>query len=118
MVRRKTSLPNRIERLIVDLLDEIDWVILLTDVDVIMHLAGRAHVLSEKENDPLLVYRRINVEASRRLVQSAAEAGVKRFIFVSTIKVNGEHTNERAPFKNDYAAKPVDRGGPLFCVKI
>ena len=108
MVRCKTSLPDRVEPLIADLLDEIDWVPLLADVDVIVHLAGRAHVLDEKENDPLLAYRRINVEATRRLAQCAAAAGVKRFIFVSTIKVNGEHTNGHAPFKNDDAANPAD----------
>ena len=108
MVRCTTSLPDRVEPLIADLLDEIDWVQLLAGVDVIVHLAGRAHVTSEKAIDPLLAYRRINVEATRRLAQCAAEAGVKRFIFVSTIKVNGEHTNGRAPFKNDDAAKPVD----------
>jgi len=107
LMRHKTSLPIRVEPLIADLLDDIDWVPLLADVDVIVHLAGRAHVLSEKENDPLLAYRCINVEATRRLAQCAAEAGVKRFIFVSTIKVNGEHTNGRTPFRNNDAAKPV-----------
>jgi nucleoside-diphosphate-sugar epimerase len=108
LVRCKTSFPDHVEQLVADLLDDIDWVPLLADVDVIVHLAGRAHVLNEKENDPQLIYRRINVEATRKLAQCAAEAGVKRFIFVSTIKVNGEHTNGRAPFKNNDAAKPVD----------
>ena len=108
LVRRKTSLPDSVEQLIADLLDDIDWVSLLKDVDVIVHLAGRAHVLSEKETDPQLVYRRINVEATRKLARCAAEAGVKRFIFVSTIKVNGEHTNGRIPFTNNDTAKPVD----------
>ncbi len=108
MVRRKTSLPDQVVQLIADLLDEIDWTPLLTDVDVIVHLAGRAHVISEKENDPQLAYHRINVEATRRLAQCAGEAGTKRFIFVSTIKVNGEHTNGRAPFQNNDSAKPVD----------
>ena len=108
LVRRKTSLPDSVEQLIADLLDDIDWVPLLTDVDVIVHLAGRAHVLSEKENDPQLVYRRINVMATRKLAQCAADVGVKRFIFVSTIKVNGGHTNGRIPFKNDDTVKPVD----------
>ena len=76
---------------------------LLADVDVIVHLAGRAHVLSEKENDPLSAYRRINVEATRRLAQRATETGVKRFIFVSTIKVNGEQVNIPS-----YQVKPGD----------
>jgi len=108
LVRRTTSLPDRAEQLVADLLDDIDWVPLLADVDVIVHLAGRAHVLNETENDPQLIYHRINVEATRKLAQCAAESGVKRFIFVSTIKVNGEHTNGRAPFTNDDIAKPVD----------
>lgn len=107
MVRRETSLPDRIQQCIADLLDENGWIPLLRDVDAIVHLAGRAHVLNEKETDPLPAYRRINVEATCRLARHAAEAGVRRFIFVSTIKVNGENTDGRAPFTNHDAAKPV-----------
>lgn len=108
MVRHQTSLPDHVEQLIVDLLDGDDWMTWLTDVDVIVHLAARAHVTNDKANDPLSAYRRINVDATCRLARCAVEAGVKRFIFVSTVKVNGEHTNGRAPFKNDDVAKPVD----------
>jgi nucleoside-diphosphate-sugar epimerase len=108
MVHRATELPVCTEQVVTDLCNEIDWVPLLSGVNVVVHLAGRAHVLHDKEKDPLSVYRCVNVEATRRLAQCAADAGVRRFLFVSTIKVNGEHTNGRGPFTNNEAARPLD----------
>lgn len=61
-------------------------------VDVVVHAAARAHVLSDTAQDPLSQYRRVNVAGTLSLARSAAAAGVKRFVFISSIKVNGDAT--------------------------
>ena len=73
-----------------------DWRPALKDIDAIVHLAGRAHVLKEDAADPLAECRRINRDATLNLARQAAVAGVKRFVFVSTVKVNGE--GREAPY--------------------
>ncbi len=73
-----------------DISKEVDWTSQLQKVDCVLHLAGRAHVLKENASDPLADFRRVNVDATLKLAKSAAVAGVKRFVFVSSIGVNGE----------------------------
>lgn len=58
-----------------------DWSVALAGVDAVVHCAARAHVMQDGSADPLEEYRRVNVEGSRALVQQAAKAGVKRFVF-------------------------------------
>lgn len=72
--------------------DTADWSAAVADQDVVIHAAARAHVMKEEVADPLEEYRRVNVKGTLRLARQAAEAGVKRFVFVSSIKVNGEKT--------------------------
>jgi nucleoside-diphosphate-sugar epimerase len=74
-----------------------DWSTALDDVDTVVHLAGRAHQLQEALPDPLAAYREVNVAGTLRLAHEAARRGVRRFVFVSTVKVNGEATREH-PF--------------------
>lgn len=62
----------------------------LEGIDALIHLAGRAHVMNDAAIDPLGIFRKINVVGTERLARAAAKAGVKKFIFVSSIKVNGE----------------------------
>lgn len=64
----------------------------LDGIDTVVHLAARAHVLDEPEADPLEAFRRVNVEGTLRLARQAADAGVRRFVFVSSIGVNGNET--------------------------
>ena len=90
-----------------DLETETGWNAILDGVDVIVHLAGRAHVMRETAVDPLAAYRRANTEVTTRLAEAAARQGVRRFVFVSTIKVNGESTSEK-PFRYDDPAAPAD----------
>jgi nucleoside-diphosphate-sugar epimerase len=71
---------------------ETDWRDALAGVDVVVHLAARVHQMRDQTADPLAEFRRVNVAGTRRLAEQAAEAGVKRFVFVSSIKVNGEGT--------------------------
>ncbi len=73
-----------------DIGPDTDWSAALAGVDCVVHLAARTHVMNEDAADPLAAYRRINVEATRNLAQQAAAAGVRRFVFLSSVKVNGE----------------------------
>ncbi|MCB5226058.1 SDR family oxidoreductase [Alishewanella sp. 16-MA] len=75
-----------------------DYSAYLEKVDVVLHAAARVHVMSDTETDPLEAYRAINAEGSLNLARQAAAAGVKRFIFISSIKVNGEGTLHGKPF--------------------
>lgn len=69
-----------------------DWQALLKDVHIILHLAGRAHVMHDEADDIYHAYKQVNVEATQALATEAVKAGVKRFIYISSIKVNGEQT--------------------------
>ena len=82
----------------------------LRQVDVIVHCAGRAHVMHETATSPLETYRQTNVQGTLNLAQKAVENGVKRFIYLSSIKVNGEETREN-PFKPDDLFKSNDPYG-------
>lgn len=73
-----------------------EWPSLLASVDVVVHLAARAHVLREVGGDSLERFRRVNVAATLQLARAAARAGVRRFIFLSSIGVNGVSTADRA----------------------
>ncbi|MFP0195133.1 MULTISPECIES: UDP-glucose 4-epimerase family protein [Pseudomonas] len=83
----------------------------LAGIDVVVHCAARVHVMNESAEGALERFRKINVEGTVRLARSAAEAGVKRFIFVSSIKVNGEMTLPGLVFKADDVPAPLDPYG-------
>lgn len=84
---------------------------LLEDVKVVIHAAARVHVMNETSNDSLSAFRRINVDGTIRLARHAARSGVKRFIFISSIKVNGEGTAINRPFLADDTPAPQDPYG-------
>jgi nucleoside-diphosphate-sugar epimerase len=71
---------------------ETDWRLALKGCDVIVHLAGRAHVMKDDSANPLAEFRAVNTEGTLNLARQAARGGVGRFVFVSSIKVNGEQT--------------------------
>ena len=83
----------------------------LDDIQVVIHAAARVHVMNETAIDALAEFRKVNVEGTLRLAQRAAESGVKRFIFISSIKVNGESTLPGKPFKADDQPNPLDPYG-------
>ncbi len=70
-------------------------------VEAVIHCAGRAHVMNETETSPIAAYRRINVEGTLNLAKIAAQSGVKRFIYLSSIKVNGDEATQQKPFTAD-----------------
>jgi nucleoside-diphosphate-sugar epimerase len=87
-----------------------DWNRALQNVEAVVHLAARTHVMRDNAIDPLAEYRRTNVDGTQTLVQAAAAAGVRRIIFLSSIKVNGEETTLRA-FTEEDAPHPQDAYG-------
>ncbi|MCU7995599.1 SDR family oxidoreductase [Shewanella glacialipiscicola] len=85
-----------------------DFFTALFGCEVVIHAAARAHVMDENESKPLKVFREVNTEATLKLADQAAKAGVKRFIFISSIKVNGESTTGLKPFVSTDASLPQD----------
>lgn len=83
----------------------------LNGVQAVVHAAARVHVMNETSTDALTEFRKVNVEGTLRLARCAAESGVKRFIFISSIKVNGESTVLGKPFKADDLPLPADPYG-------
>lgn len=83
----------------------------LDDVQVVIHCAARVHVMNETAIDAMAEFRKVNVDGTVCLARKAAESGVKRFIFISSIKVNGESTVPGIPFKFDDLPAPVDPYG-------
>lgn len=90
---------------------ETKWEPALAGVQVVIHAAARVHVMSESSADPLAEFRKVNVDGTLNLARQAVAAGVRRFIFVSSIKVNGEGTEPGKPYKADDAPAPVDPYG-------
>jgi nucleoside-diphosphate-sugar epimerase len=94
---------------------DTNWMPALNGVEVVIHSAGRAHVTNDKNLDSLSVYREINVDATINLARQAVSSGVKRFIFISSIKVNGEFTEPNHPFHAHDIPTPQDAYGISKC---
>lgn len=103
-VRSKFGLPH--EMVVGDLDASTDWRPALTGCDAVIHLAARVHVMNDAAHNPLAQYRATNTEATLNLARQAAQAGVKRFVFISTIKVNGEGRDE--PYRETDVPAPED----------
>lgn len=98
-VRSASSPIPDIEVVTINAIDgEINWANALRDVDVVIHLAARVHVMREAASDPLAEFLKVNLHGTANLAQQAVAAGVKRFVYVSSIKVNGEQAAEAQPF--------------------
>ncbi len=94
--------PDGVEFLSVPSIDgSTDWGASLHGVAAVVHLAARVHVMRETVTDALAAFRKINVEGTVKLATAAADAGVRRFIFVSSVKVNGERTDGKAFTESD-----------------
>jgi len=106
-------LPSTVEQSVVDDLtkSDINWSLMLSSVDVVIHTAARAHIMNDEVLDPLSEYRKVNCNVTLRLARAAAESGVKRFVFVSSVKVNGEMSALSRPFSPDDSFIPVDPYG-------
>lgn len=91
-----------------DIVHKKDWKNILVDIDCIIHCAGRAHIMSETKSDTLKIYRSVNVDVTKRLAEQAAAAGVRRFIFLSSIGVLGLDTNNRKSFLQSDEINPIE----------
>jgi UDP-glucose 4-epimerase len=96
--------PPQVERTAGDLDPDRDWTGSLQDIDAVIHLAARVHIMQDKAARPLDEYRRVNVDGTVTLARSAARVGVRRFVYVSTLKVNGE----AGRFNEDNRPAPAD----------
>lgn len=88
-----------------------DYSVALNGVDVVVHAAARAHIMRDEVADPLAEYRKVNVEGTLNFAKHAVAAGVKRFVYISSIKVNGESTTGLSAFTEADSAKPEDSYG-------
>lgn len=91
--------------------DPSRWTAALAHKHCVVHLAARVHVMQDDSADPLLQYRKVNVEATMELARQAAACGVKRFVFISSVKVNGEETRPGKAFRADDLPAPQDAYG-------
>ena len=80
----------------------------LGQVDCLIHCAARAHIMKDKKKDSLNAYREVNVKKTKKLAEAAVMHGIKRFIFLSSVKVNGEKTNESNSFNYYDSPNPQD----------
>ena len=103
------NFPNPHETVFINSISsETDWSEALENVDAVVHLAARVHVLREGDIDPISEYKKVNVDGTINLAKQAILTGVKRFIFMSSIKVNGETTSKKLPFTPEDKENPRD----------
>ena len=100
-----------------DINTKTNWKDFLVSIDYVIHCAGRVHMMNETNKNALKIYRSINVDATKQLAEQSAAAGVKRFIYLSSIKVNGESTHNNPNLrdinnKNKYIFKHNDNSNP------
>lgn len=107
----KKNCCNYIEN--ISLSENFDWysIFIKNKIDVVIHAAARVHVMADSSNDPVGEFSKINVNGTINIAKCAAMSGVKRFIFISSIKVNGEYTEKNYKFTEALAGIPSDPYG-------
>ncbi|MDK8463859.1 SDR family oxidoreductase [Marinobacter sp. SS13-12] len=110
-VRRKESLKNSRDVLIDGLHAGTDWATALNGQDVVVQAAARVHIMKDEVSEPVAEYRKVNVDGTLNLARQAVAAGVRRFVFISSIKVNGEDTPLNSPFTPGDKPAPEDAYG-------
>jgi nucleoside-diphosphate-sugar epimerase len=112
VLRKESSEFNNFDCLVVDGIGPLTkWDDKIFGVDCVIHCAARVHVMNDTVEDPLEAFREVNVQGTLALAKVAAKSGVKRFIFVSSIKVNGESTTGKLPYKSSDMPSPEDPYG-------
>ena len=89
-----------------DINSQTDWLLALQGMQTVVHCAGRAHVMREQATDALAAFREVNVAGTLRLAEQASDAGVQRFVFLSSIGANGAQTTPDEPFSEADQPKP------------
>ena len=112
VLRKNSTSFDEFSPIVVDDINSTtDWTDKLQGIDCVIHCAARVHVMNEADENPLEAFREVNVRGTLQLAQAAAKSGVKRFIFVSSIKVNGESTTGRLPYRSSDTPNPQDPYG-------
>jgi len=115
MAVRSISVQDKAPSCVCTLIGEIDsvtpWDQALANIDVVIHLAARVHITNESAADSLAEFRKVNVDGTVNLARQAAQMGVRRFVFISSIKVNGENTEFGRPFTPEDIPAPTDAYG-------
>lgn len=106
--RGHALVPGCEQRVVGEIGRDTDWLSLLKEVDIVVHLAARVHVMRERESDPLAEFRRVNVEGTLNMARQSSVAGVQRFVYLSSIKVNGEETVTGRSFSEEDQPAPQD----------
>lgn len=96
---------------VADIGPDTDWSTALSGVSAVVHCAARVHVMQDSAGDPMAAFRRVNVAGTRRLAQQAAALGVRRLVYLSSLKVHGEHTPPGTRFSVQDAPHPLDAYG-------
>jgi UDP-glucose 4-epimerase len=91
--------------------DKSDFSAALANISVVIHCAARAHIMNDDVQDPLAEFRSVNTRGTLNLAKQASLIGVNRFIYISSIKVNGESTTQTKPFRFDSERSPLDAYG-------
>jgi nucleoside-diphosphate-sugar epimerase len=112
-VRKSIANINKEARIVEvgDISSLTDWSDALAGADVVVHTAARVHVMDDAASDPLTEFRRVNVQGTLRLAHQAVSAGVRRFVYISSVKVNGEVSKRDTPFLPDDVPAPLDSYG-------
>ena len=111
-LRRRGEVSKSVKPCVVgEINGSTDWDCVLRDVSSVIHLAARVHVMHDTAADPLTAFRAVNVDGTLNLARQSAAAGVKRFVFVSSVKVNGESTQPGQAFAEADTANPQDAYG-------
>ncbi len=112
VVRRAGNIDKRFDEYVVDTIDKAtSWKNALKNIDCVVHLAARVHIMNDTSADPIEAFRSVNTYGTLNLARQAAEQGVKRFIYISSIKVNGENTVSGKSFSADDIPNPSDPYG-------
>jgi len=111
-LRSSACMPDGVEVVTVGNIDsDTDWTEALHDIDVVIHLAARVHVMKDTVSDPLAEFLKVNLHGTENLAQQAARAGVKRLVYVSSIKVNGEEAHNQHCYTEKDTPAPQDPYG-------
>jgi nucleoside-diphosphate-sugar epimerase len=111
-IRSSAQLPDGVEAVAVGDIDgDTDWTGALQGVEAVIHLAARAHVMKDKAADPLTEFLKVNLHGTENLARQASRAGVKRLVYVSSIKVNGEKTHGKHSYTEQHKPEPKDAYG-------
>jgi nucleoside-diphosphate-sugar epimerase len=107
-VRGSSAIPAGPSNLVSvgDLAGDPDWRVALSGVDIVVHTAARVHMMDYRPAESLAAFRQVNVDSTLNLARQAANSGVRRFVFLSSIKVNGESTLPDRPFNADDPPMP------------